>query len=378
MPAEHKLAVRDGERVREVLLIGTVTVGRSPTCEISSADPRLSRAHASFDVVGGDVMVRDLGSSNGTTVNGERITEHRLIAGERVEVGPFIVQLVEPAGGSVDRRPARVNSDDDRTILRSPPARGGVVPAEPSADAQLVAPALPPPPKGPHDSSAATRLMRRSPSPAATPSPIPQAPVTRETPPSSGRPAPAAVMPPIGITPIEESPVTAAPPKGQRTATQLTFANVMLLWIAPLVLLSFVSGLVPGLMQPDHRAPLLRAHYVALTTAAVDLVKTSREPAMPIDNVTNALRRQAGVTGARIVAADGRVLAPLDQAGTTVPAPPAAADSAPRIVETPDGSRGGAGAGAYCGWKSGDDRADRGSRASFIRRRRDRRPARCS
>ena len=95
MPAEFKLAVRDGEREREVLLVGTVTVGRSPTCEISSADPRLSRTHAAFDVVDGGVVVRDLGSSNGTRVNGERITEHRLAPGDRVEVGPFVMQLAD-------------------------------------------------------------------------------------------------------------------------------------------------------------------------------------------------------------------------------------------------------------------------------------------
>jgi hypothetical protein len=56
---------------------------------------------------------------------------------------------------------------------------------------------------------------------------------------------------------------------------------------------------------------------------------------MPIDNVTTALRRQAGVVNARIVGADGRVLAPLDQAGTTV-AVPSPAPTGPTIVETSD------------------------------------------
>jgi hypothetical protein len=184
-----------------------------------------------------------------------------------------------------------------------------------------------------------------APPPAKPPTPA------RETPPPVERPAPPAVQPPPPVTPpaaktrikspppVEPpaAPVAVAAPQARRAATDLTFANAALLWIVPVVLISFLAGVLPDFMQPDERTPLLHAHYLSLATSAVDLVKTSREPAVPIDTVTNALRRQAGVTSARIVGADGRVLAPLDQAGTTVPPPPASADGAPTIVENRDG-----------------------------------------
>jgi len=120
-----------------------------------------------------------------------------------------------------------------------------------------------------------------------------------------------------------------------RPTKELAYAQTALLWIVPVVLLSFLAGLIPDALQPDERAPLLRAHYTTLAASAADLVGTSREPGMPIDNVTTALRRHAGVMNARIVGADGRVLAPLDQAGTTVTLPPPST-TVPTIIETSD------------------------------------------
>ncbi|HYO69803.1 MAG TPA: FHA domain-containing protein, partial [Archangium sp.] len=50
------------------------TIGRSPSCEIPlTEDDQLSRRHARFFVQEGQVRLADLGSRNGTSVNGERI-----------------------------------------------------------------------------------------------------------------------------------------------------------------------------------------------------------------------------------------------------------------------------------------------------------------
>ena len=103
-----------------------------------------------------------------------------------------------------------------------------------------------------------------------------------------------------------------------------------------MALVSFLAGLVPDLLQPDERTPLLQAHYAALVTSATELVRASREPAMPLDSVTSALRRHTGVANARILGTDGRVLAPLDEAGTSL-ALPQMEGSAPRIVVTASG-----------------------------------------
>jgi predicted component of type VI protein secretion system len=66
-------------QARLVELTGTlVTVGRGVDNDVELADPEVSSVHAAFDRVGGGWTVRDLGSRNGTYVNGE------LLAGERV------------------------------------------------------------------------------------------------------------------------------------------------------------------------------------------------------------------------------------------------------------------------------------------------------
>lgn len=62
-------------------------LGRESHCDIHLEDSEASRTHAEIDFVDGDYVLRDLGSSNGTFVNGNRITEHKLSVGDRVQIG---------------------------------------------------------------------------------------------------------------------------------------------------------------------------------------------------------------------------------------------------------------------------------------------------
>jgi len=82
-------------------------IGRSPSCEIPlTDDDQMSRRHARFTVVDGQVRLADLGSRNGTLVNGDRIsTEVVLQPGDRVLVGKTTV-LVEPPGAAALGGPA--------------------------------------------------------------------------------------------------------------------------------------------------------------------------------------------------------------------------------------------------------------------------------
>jgi DNA-binding NtrC family response regulator/pSer/pThr/pTyr-binding forkhead associated (FHA) protein len=75
------------------------TIGRSPSCEIPFPDDdQMSRRHARFFVRDGQVHLTDLGSRNGTSVNGERISgEVVLQPGDRVQVGKTTL-VVEPPG----------------------------------------------------------------------------------------------------------------------------------------------------------------------------------------------------------------------------------------------------------------------------------------
>ena len=62
-------------------------LGRESHCDIHLEDSEASRTHAEIDFVDGDYVLRDLGSSNGTFVNGNRISEHKLSVGDRVQIG---------------------------------------------------------------------------------------------------------------------------------------------------------------------------------------------------------------------------------------------------------------------------------------------------
>jgi hypothetical protein len=66
---------------------GTVLLGRSSACQLVFADDTVSRRHAELHVTDGRWMLRDLGSSNGTYVNGRRVMEAEVAAGDEIELG---------------------------------------------------------------------------------------------------------------------------------------------------------------------------------------------------------------------------------------------------------------------------------------------------
>lgn len=83
----------------DVVLAGErVTVGRLSSCGVCLADVNVSREHAAFEREGTGWAAVDLGSTNGTLVNGERVGRRRLSDGDIVTVG--ITELVyhEPRG----------------------------------------------------------------------------------------------------------------------------------------------------------------------------------------------------------------------------------------------------------------------------------------
>jgi DNA-binding NtrC family response regulator len=65
-----------------------LVVGRSPSCDVSMVDNKMSRRHARLRLRGGHCTVADLGSRNGTFLNGERIEHESAVAsGDRVQIG---------------------------------------------------------------------------------------------------------------------------------------------------------------------------------------------------------------------------------------------------------------------------------------------------
>ncbi len=73
-----------------------VVVGRAKEADISVMDPVVSRRHARFYLEGGAVMVKDLGSSFGTWVNGEKVDSARIAHGDKVAVGASVFVVNYP------------------------------------------------------------------------------------------------------------------------------------------------------------------------------------------------------------------------------------------------------------------------------------------
>ena len=109
--ARVTLVVYDGEaqvpttRVVELPDGGCVTVGRSRSADLVVDSERISRVHASFARTGVDVEVRDVGSRNGTWVNGEQIAgPRRLVSGDEVLIGSVTVVVNITTGTAVRPR----------------------------------------------------------------------------------------------------------------------------------------------------------------------------------------------------------------------------------------------------------------------------------
>ena len=83
--AVGSLALGDGRRIA----IGEdpVSIGRLPECDIVLSDPNVSRRHAEVRRRGNDFVVVDLGSTNGTKVNGAGVRERVLVDGDDITVG---------------------------------------------------------------------------------------------------------------------------------------------------------------------------------------------------------------------------------------------------------------------------------------------------
>ena len=96
--ARLRVVARDGTE-REVEVDGTpLTLGRATDNSLVLADARVSRHHARLQTRRGTLVFTDLGSTNGSRVNGVRVDECALGTGDRVQVGDTIL-LVEQLPG---------------------------------------------------------------------------------------------------------------------------------------------------------------------------------------------------------------------------------------------------------------------------------------
>ncbi len=71
------------------------TIGRTETNDISLGDMLCSSGHAEIENRAGQYFIRDLGSRNGTILNGKKITEEKLCDGDMIEMGKSSISFID-------------------------------------------------------------------------------------------------------------------------------------------------------------------------------------------------------------------------------------------------------------------------------------------
>ena len=91
-----KLKVASGKHQGQLIPLTTrrFLIGREQDCQLRTNSDLVSRHHCVFAVDDYAVRLRDLGSTNGTLVNGERVREVVLKAGDRVQIGKLSFEIV--------------------------------------------------------------------------------------------------------------------------------------------------------------------------------------------------------------------------------------------------------------------------------------------
>lgn len=102
-PRKHRTVI--GElQLDQMAVGGPITIGRTPDNKIVVAHPQVSSRHAQITNVGGQLVLEDLGSANGTFVRGARVARGQRVPvanGEKVYIGPMPV-LIHIAGQQVN------------------------------------------------------------------------------------------------------------------------------------------------------------------------------------------------------------------------------------------------------------------------------------
>ena len=94
----------DGTRRDFPLRKNRVVIGRTSTCDLRIPLSSVSRKHCEIVIESDSVKLRDLGSSNGTLRNDDRVQETAPDAGDRITVGPVVFTLV------VDGEPQQIET----------------------------------------------------------------------------------------------------------------------------------------------------------------------------------------------------------------------------------------------------------------------------
>ena len=114
--ADWTITALSGElKGKAIALHGTMVLGRSEKCDVVINDEHMSRRHAEVNLRDGVLRIIDLNSSNGTRVNGVKITEQVLKPGDKINFD----QLVFIVAGPQDFIEADIDADEEEaTVFR--------------------------------------------------------------------------------------------------------------------------------------------------------------------------------------------------------------------------------------------------------------------
>ena len=137
-----KLRVIEGPDAGTVVdLAGPVVIGRDRGCALRLSDDQISRQHARITPEDGGTLLEDLGSTNGTFVDGALVTAPlRLSPGSRVRVGETVIEHVVPLAATAVRTLASAFEQQTRERPIPPPPVDAAAPPAPAAPAPAAAP----------------------------------------------------------------------------------------------------------------------------------------------------------------------------------------------------------------------------------------------
>ena len=146
--AVHLEILEGAEAGSQVPVEAEVVIGRADDADLTLADAGVSRTHARVSAAAGGASIEDLGSSNGTFVNGEQISgSQQLHDGDEIQLGGALLrvsagtaetQMIDP--GATEAHPGPPAEPDE------PPAEKPFIPA-PAPQQPAAAKAPPPPPR---------------------------------------------------------------------------------------------------------------------------------------------------------------------------------------------------------------------------------------
>jgi pSer/pThr/pTyr-binding forkhead associated (FHA) protein len=90
---------------------GEIVIGRSSELDMVLVEDMVSRRHAKITVTGGQIFIQDLGSTNGSFVNGAKIKRARRNEGDRILIGTSIIKVIATEGPA-SLREAKAHLED--------------------------------------------------------------------------------------------------------------------------------------------------------------------------------------------------------------------------------------------------------------------------